>query len=171
MESRNYSSSRILQLQAPPPSLLVGKGPSEIMGVSPMGVKNPPDPLQSPETARPGISTKKTEKIPLGPKFWNPEKIPRKYGKNTQNGHFWYFGGIFRYFRGNFGGTFWASRISGGGVFFRSFSSKFQARPSRVSVAGRGVPKMGATCPCYRCCLLRLTILPCFRKKERNYLR
>ena len=53
--------------------------------------------------ARPGISTKNTEKIPLGPKFWNFKKIPQKYQKNTKNAHFWYFGAFFRYFRGILG--------------------------------------------------------------------
>ena len=38
------------------------------------------------------------------PKFWNPKKIPRKYQKNIQNGHFWYLGG--GSFLGIFG-VFW----------------------------------------------------------------
>ena len=91
--------------------------------------------------ARPGISTKNTEKIPLGPNFWNPKKIPQKYQKKYQNTHFWYFGGIFSVFSGYFGGKFWESRISGRGVFFRYFSWKFQLGPFRGSVAGRGVLK------------------------------
>ena len=82
--------------------------------------------------ARPGISTKNTEKTPLGPKFWNPNKIPQKYRKNTKNTHF----GILGIF-----GVFWESRISGRGVFFRYFSWKFQVGPFRGSVAGRGVLK------------------------------
>ena len=89
--------------------------------------------------ARPGISTKNTEKIPPGPKFWTPRiypqstpKIPTKYPQNTQNAHFWYFFGIFGVFS-------WGSRISAQGVFFRYFSWKFQVGPSRGSVAGRGV--------------------------------
>ena len=36
-----------------------------------------------------------------------------KYRKNTENGHFWYFGGIFSVFSEYFGGKFWESRISG----------------------------------------------------------
>ena len=89
--------------------------------------------------ARPGIYTKNTEKIPLGPKFWNPKKIPQKYRKNTKNTPFWYFGGIFLVFSGYFGGKFWESRISGRGVFSWYFSWKFQVGPFRSSVAGRGV--------------------------------
>ena len=98
-----------------------------------------PDLLQSPEMARPGISTKNTEKIPPGPKFWTPRiypqntpKIPKKYPQNTKNAHFWYFFGIFGVFS-------WGSRISARGVFFRYFSWKFRVGPSRGSVAGRGV--------------------------------
>ena len=85
--------------------------------------------------ARPGISTKNTEKIPPGPKFWTPRiypqntpKIPKKYPQNTQNAHFWYFFGIFGVFS-------WGSRISAQGVFFRYFSWKFRVGPSRGSVA------------------------------------
>ena len=91
--------------------------------------------------ARPGISTKNTEKIPLGPKFWNPKKIPKKYRENTKIAHFGYFGGIFLVFLGYFGGKFWESRISGRGVFFRYFSWKFRVGQFRGSVAGRGVLK------------------------------
>ena len=88
---------------------------------------------------RPGISTKNTEKIPLGSKVWNAKKIPKKYRENTKNAHFWYFGGIFSVFSGYFGGKFWESRISGRGVFFQYFSWKFRIGPFRGSVAGRGV--------------------------------
>ena len=91
--------------------------------------------------ARPGISTKNTEKIPRGPKFWTPRiypqntpKIPKKYPPNTKNAHFWYFFGIFGVFS-------WGSRISARGVFFPYFSWKFRVGPSRGSVAGRGVLK------------------------------
>ena len=67
-----------------------------------------PDLLQSPEMARPAISTKNTEKILPGPKFWTPRiylqntpKIPKKYPKNTKNAHFGYFFGVFSgYFLG-----------------------------------------------------------------------
>ena len=85
--------------------------------------------------ARPGISTKNTEKIPPRPTFWNSKKLPPKYRKNTKNVHF----GILGVFSGYFGGKFWESRISGRWVFFRYFSWKFQVGPSRGSVAGRGV--------------------------------
>ena len=71
--------------------------------------------------ARPGISTKNTEKIPPGPKFWTPRiypqntpKIPKKYPQNTPNAHFWYFIGILGVFS-------WGSRISAQGVFFSVF--------------------------------------------------
>ena len=88
-----------------------------------------PDLLQSPEMARPGISTKNTEKIPPRPEILEPqentEKIPPKYQKMR----------IF----GIFSVCSWGSRISGRGVFFRYFSWKFRVGPSRGSVAGRGV--------------------------------
>ena len=101
-----------------------------------------PDLLQSPEMARPGISTKNTEKIPPRPEILDsqnsPPKYPEKYRKNTpkipKNAHFWYFFGIFGVFS-------WGSRISAQGVFFRYFSWKFRVGPSRGSVAGRGVLK------------------------------
>ena len=83
--------------------------------------------------ARPGISTKNTEKIP------NPKKIPQKYRKNTKNTHFQYFRGIFSVFSGYFGGKFWECRISGRGGFFRYFSLQFRVGPFRGSVTGRGV--------------------------------
>ena len=93
--------------------------------------------------ARPGISTKNTEKIPPGPKFWNPKKypqntpkIPKKKPENTENAYFWYFFGILGVF-------FWGSRISARGVFFRYFSWKFRVGPFRGSVAGRGVLNSG----------------------------
>ena len=71
--------------------------------------------------ARPGISTKNTKKLPPGPKFWKPDKTPRKYRKNTQNEHFWYF----FYFFGIFG-TFSEYFLGGpevwaGGYFFGIF--------------------------------------------------
>ena len=49
-------------------------------------------------------------------------------------------GVFFSVFSGHFGGKFWESRISGWGVFFRYFSRKYRVGPSRVSIAGRGVP-------------------------------
>ena len=58
--------------------------------------------------ARPGISTKNTEKIPPGPTFWTPRiypqntpKIPKKYPQNTKNVYF----GIFLVFLGYFLGV------------------------------------------------------------------
>ena len=81
--------------------------------------------------------------MPLGPKFWNPKKIRKKY----QNTHFWCVGGIFSVFSGYFGGKFWESRISGRGVFYRYFSWKFQVGPFRGSVAGRGVLKFNRKHP------------------------
>ena len=93
--------------------------------------------------ARPGISTKNTDKIPLGPKFWNPKKTPPKVPKKYQKCAFLVFWGVFiQYFRGIFGGKFRESRISGrGGIFFGIFSWKFRVGPFRGSVAGRGVLK------------------------------
>ena len=96
--------------------------------------------------ARPGISTKNTEKIALGPKLTgtsrkypkNPEKIPKMR-------IFGILGVFFSVFSGYFGGKFWESRISGRGVFFRYFSWKFRVGPSRGSVAGRGV--LNRLCP------------------------
>ena len=86
--------------------------------------------------ARPGISTKNTEKIPPGPKFWTPRIYPqntlKKYPQNTKTAYFGYFFGVFGVFS-------WGSRISARGVFFRYFSWKFRVGPSRGSVAGRGV--------------------------------
>ena len=89
--------------------------------------------------ARPGISTKNTEKIPPGPKFWSPKKIPQKYRKKTKMRIFLVFLGYFLVFSGYCGAKFWESRISGRGVFFRYFSWKFRVGPFRGSVAGRGV--------------------------------
>ena len=90
--------------------------------------------------ARPGISTKNTEKIPLGPKFWTPgiytqntPKIPKKYRKKYQNAHF----GIFSVFLGYFVGV---PEFRPGFFFcFSVFLWKFWVGPSRGSVAGRGV--------------------------------
>ena len=94
-----------------------------------------PDLLQSPETARPGISTKKTEKYPPG----RNSGTPRKYPKNTENGHFWYFGGIFSVFSGHFGVNSGSPGFRAGGVFFWYCRWKIRVGPSRGSVAGRGV--------------------------------
>ena len=49
--------------------------------------------------ARPGISTKNTEKIPPGPEFWTPGKYPEKIPKKMQKRPFLVF---FRYFFGVF---------------------------------------------------------------------
>ena len=67
--------------------------------------------------ARPGISMKNTEKIPLGQEFWSPKKIPQKYRKNTKNAYFWHFVGIFSVFSGYFGGKFWSPEFRAGGIF------------------------------------------------------
>ena len=58
----------------------------------------------------------------------DPKKIPRKYRKNTQNGHFWYFGGIFSVFSGYFEGKFRESRISGRGGIFSVFFVEIPGR-------------------------------------------
>ena len=83
------------------------------------------------------------KKYPRGRNSGTPRKYPENTEKIPQNRHFWYFWGIFRYFRGILGGRFWESRISGRGVFLRYFSWKFRVGPSRGSVAGRGVLKSG----------------------------
>ena len=49
-----------------------------------------PDLLQSAEMARPGISTKNTEKNTPQAEILEPqEKTPQNTEKNTQDGHFW----------------------------------------------------------------------------------
>ena len=101
-----------------------------------------PDLLQSPEMARPGISTKNTEKLPLGPKFWTPgsypentPKIPKTYPQKYPKCAFLVF---FRYSLGILLGF---QNFGPGGIFFRCFLWKFWVGPSRGSVAGRGVLK------------------------------
>ena len=91
--------------------------------------------------ARPGISTKNTEKIPPSLKFWTPriypentEKIPPKCQKLTVFGIFWVFWG---YFLG-------VPIFRPGGYFFRYFLWKFRVGPSRGSVAGGGVLNLRA---------------------------
>ena len=71
--------------------------------------------------ARPGISTKNTEKIPPGPKFWTPRiypentpKIPKKYPQNTKNAHFCIFSVFLGYFLG-------VPEFRPGGYFFGIF--------------------------------------------------
>ena len=48
--------------------------------------------------ARPGLYTKNTAKVPPGPKFWNPKKIPPKYRKIPKMCIFGILGVFFRYF-------------------------------------------------------------------------
>ena len=95
-----------------------------------------PDVLQSPEMARPAISTKNTEKkTPPARNSELPEftpKIPRKYRKNAPKIPKMRIFGIFSVFLGYFLGV----------PEFRPegyFSWKFRVGPSRGSVAGRGV--------------------------------
>ena len=97
-----------------------------------------PDLLQSPEMARPGISTKNTEKIPPGPKFRTPKiypqntpKIPKKPSEYQKNA----FGVFLRYF----GGIFLGFQNLGPGGIFPVFFREIPVGPSRGSVAGRGV--------------------------------
>ena len=85
--------------------------------------------LQSAEIPRPGISTKNTEKIAHRPKFWNPKKTPKKYRKNTRNGHFWYFWGIFSVFSGYFQGV---QNFRPGGIFSAFF----------VEIPGRAISRL-----------------------------
>ena len=96
--------------------------------------------LQSPEMARPGISTKNTEKIPPGPKFWTPRILPWKYPENTEKNtpkipNMTVFG-IFSVFWGYFLG---GPKFRPGGYFFGIFLWKFRVGPSRGSVAGGGI--------------------------------
>ena len=95
--------------------------------------------------ARPGISTKNTEKMPPGLKFWTPGIYPQntpKIRKNTPKIQKMPVFGIFSgYFRGIFGVFSLGFRISARGVFFRYFSWKFRVGPFRGSVASRGVLK------------------------------
>ena len=79
-----------------------------------------PDLLQSPEMARPGISTKNTDKNTpqaeiLKPKE-NTPKIPKKYQKRT---FFGYFLGVF--FRGILGVNSGSPEFQPGGYFFGIF--------------------------------------------------
>ena len=62
----------------------------------------------------------------------NTPKTPKKYLQNAKNGPF----GYFLAFLGVFS---WGSRISVRGYLFWYFWWKFRVRPSRGSVAGRGV--------------------------------
>ena len=72
--------------------------------------------------AQPGISTKNTEKIRSGPKFWTPRiyarntpKIPKKYPQNTKMR-------IFSVFLGYFFGIFGVfPEFRAGGYFFGIF--------------------------------------------------
>ena len=91
--------------------------------------------------ARPGISTKNTEKIPPGPKFWTPRIYPQNTEKIPKMRIFGILGVFFRYFRGILGVNSGSPEFRPGGVFFRYFSWKFWVGPSRGSVAGRGALK------------------------------
>ena len=77
--------------------------------------------------ARPGISTKNTEKLPPRAEILEAPKIPKEYPQNTEKMHpkWVFFFGILRYSFGIFGG----SGISGLGVVFRYFSWKFRVGP------------------------------------------
>ena len=107
-------------------------------------LENAPTCYGAPRWSDPEFPQKDTEKIPPGPKFWNPKQIPRKYRKDTKMVILISLGSFLRYFRGinyNFGGEIRESRISGGRVFFRHFPWKFRVGPARGSMAGRGVLK------------------------------
>ena len=110
---------------------LVGRG-----SLSPALCLRTPQPATEP---RNGPTRNFHEKLP-GPKFWNPKKISPKHRKTTENTHFWYFRGIFRYFRGILGVNSGSPEFRAGGViFFSIFSWKFPVGPFRGSVAGRSV--------------------------------
>ena len=107
-----------------------------------------PDLLHSPKMARPGISTKTTQKIPPPPRpeildsqNFAPSKypentdiIPPKYRKNAR------FGIFFSAFWGYFFRGVPDSDGPGGGEYFLAFfvKKKFRVGPFRGSVAGRG---------------------------------
>ena len=103
--------------------------------------------------ARPGISTKNTEKNTPRPEILDSQNLPpkcpkntrkyqKKYTQNTKSTHFGYSFGLLGVFS-------WGSRISVPGVFFRCFVWKFQVWPSRGSVAGRGVLNLFGTFPIF----------------------
>ena len=96
-------------------------------------VKNAPTCYRAPRWPDPDFP-------PRTPKKYTPNRnsgTARKYPENTQNGHFWYFGGFSSVFSEHFLGKFWESRISGRGVFF----GIFRVNAGSGSVSGRGVPK------------------------------
>ena len=101
------------------------------------GVENAPT-----EMARAGISTKNTEKVPPGPKFWTPRIYPQKYPKIHKTRIFGISGVFFWYFRGIWGINSGSPEFRAGGCFFGIFL-KFRVGPFRGSVAGRGVLNAG----------------------------
>ena len=87
-----------------------------------------PRPATEPRDAPTGISKRNTQKIPFGPKFWNPKKIPRKYRKTYPKRAFLvfrgYFFGIFGVFWGYFpGGQKFGPRDIFFGIFCGNFGS------------------------------------------------
>ena len=94
--------------------------------------------------ARPGSSTKNTEKKKTGPKFRNPKKIPPK-----KCAFFRYFLGVFsRYFLGFFLRVFSVGSPelrAGYGIFSVFFSRIFRVGPSRGSVAGPAIHNLSGT--------------------------
>ena len=71
--------------------------------------------------ARPGISTKYTEKIAPRPKFWNPKKIPQNTPKIPKTVIFGILGVFFRYFWGIFRVNSGSPEFQAGGYFFGIF--------------------------------------------------
>ena len=90
-----------------------------------------PRPATEPRDAPTRNSHENTEKIPSGPKFWNPDKIPRKYRRHAPKTGILGISGTFFGIFSVFWGYFWRSRISGREGIFSVFF---------VEIPGQGVP-------------------------------
>ena len=112
------------------PKLVWTNGPESSLKVSVLTgiVKDALTCYRAPKWPNPEFPRKIPKKYPSGRNSGTPRKYPKNTEKNTKNAHFWYFGGIFSIFSGNFGGKFWESRISGRGVFFRYFFVEIPGR-------------------------------------------
>ena len=90
--------------------------------------------------ARPGISTKNTEKNTSRPEILDSQNLPRKYRKNTPKIPKMPVLGIFSVFLGYFLAV---PEFRPGGYFFGIFGGNSGVGPSQGSVAGRGVLNSG----------------------------
>ena len=79
--------------------------------------------------ARPGSSTKNTEKRPPRAEILEPQENTPKILENTKNTHFLYFRDIFSVLSGYFGGIFLGFQNFGPGGLFSAF---FVEIPGRV---------------------------------------